>query len=81
MFHRRTLLEKQALLDKLNEDLAAEYAVIVQYVIYAAKTTGPYRPQFFLAEVADEKLHAQFLSNKIVALEGEPTAYYMMDEW
>jgi len=42
---------------------------------YAAKATGPYRPQlvqFFLAEVADEQLHAQFLANKIVALGGEP---------
>ena len=28
--------------------------------------------QFFLAEVADEQLHAQFLANKIVALGGEP---------
>jgi bacterioferritin len=43
---------------------------------YAAKATGPYRPQlvqFFLGEVADEQLHAQFLANKIVALGGEPT--------
>lgn len=29
--------------------------------------------QFFLVEVADEQLHAQFLANKIVALGGEPT--------
>ncbi len=38
--------------------------------------TGPYRPQlsqFFLAEVSDEQLHAQFLANKIAALGGEPT--------
>jgi bacterioferritin len=28
--------------------------------------------QFFLTEVADEQLHAQFLANKIVALGGEP---------
>src|SRR5215204_6654545 len=43
---------------------------------HAAKATGPYRPQlsqFFLTEVADEQLHAQFLANKIVALGGEPT--------
>ena len=42
---------------------------------YAAKATGPYRPQlsqFFLTEVADEQGHAQFLANKIVALGGEP---------
>jgi bacterioferritin len=44
---------------------------------YAAKATGPYRPQlsaFFLAEVPDEQGHAQFLANKIVALGGEPVA-------
>jgi bacterioferritin len=29
--------------------------------------------QFFMAEVPDEQLHAQFLANKIVALGGEPT--------
>ena len=29
--------------------------------------------QFFLTEVADEQLHAQYLANKIVALGGEPT--------
>ncbi len=69
-------MEKQALIDKLNEDLAGELAAIIQYLTYAAKSTGPYRPQlsqFFLAEVADETLHAQFLANKIVALGGEPT--------
>jgi bacterioferritin len=37
---------------------------------------GPYRPQlttFFLQEIADEQIHAQYLANKIVALGGEPT--------
>ena len=60
----------------LNDDLAGEFGAIIQYLTYAAKATGPYRPQlsqFFLAEVADEQLHAQFLANKIVALGGEPT--------
>lgn len=69
-------MDKQQLIDKLNEDLAGELSAIVQYITYAAKATGPYRPQlaqFFLAEVADEQLHAQFLANKIVALGGEPT--------
>src|SRR5690606_919768 len=44
--------------------------------VYAAKVTGPYRPQlveFFLQEVPDEQGHAQFLANKIVALGGTPT--------
>ena len=64
------------LVTHLNEDLAGELGAIIQYLTYAAKATGPYRPQlaqFFLAEVADEQLHAQFLANKIVALGGEPT--------
>ena len=68
-------MDKQALIQNLNQDLAGELSAIIQYLTYAAKATGPYRPQlaqFFLAEVADEQLHAQFLANKIVALGGEP---------
>jgi bacterioferritin len=64
------------MIDALNQDLAGELGAIIQYITYAAKVTGPYRPQlsqFFLAEVADEQLHAQYLANKIVALGGEPT--------
>jgi bacterioferritin len=69
-------MDKQTLIDNLNKDLANELSAIAQYITYAAKATGPYRPQladFFLTEVADEQLHAQFLANKIVALGGEPT--------
>jgi len=69
-------MDKQTMIDRLNEDLAGELSAIIQYLTYAAKATGPYRPQlsqFFLAEVADEQLHAQYLANKIVALGGEPT--------
>ncbi len=68
-------MDRQTLIDHLNEDLAGELGAIIQYITYAAKATGPYRPQlaqFFLAEVADEQGHAQFLANKIVALGGEP---------
>lgn len=68
-------MDKATLIRKLNEDLANEFSAIIQYLTYAAKATGPYRPQlsaFFLAEVADEQGHAQFLANKIVALGGEP---------
>jgi bacterioferritin len=60
----------------LNDVLAGELGAIIQYITYAAKATGPYRPQlaqFFLTEVTDEQLHAQYLANKIVALGGEPT--------
>ena len=69
-------MDKQTLMDHLNEDLAGELQAIIQYITYAAKVTGPYRPQlvqFFLAEVADEQAHAQYLANKIVAMGGEPT--------
>lgn len=69
-------MDKQALIDALNEDLAGEFGAIIQYITYAAKATGPYRPQlaaFFLEEVVDEQGHAQYLANKIVALGGEPT--------
>ena len=68
-------MDKKQLIDRLNEDLAGELSAIIQYLTYAAKATGPFRPQlsqFFLAEVADEQLHAQYLANKIVALGGEP---------
>ena len=69
-------MDKQTMVKLLNEDLAGELGAIIQYITYAAKATGPYRPQlsaFFLQEVADEQLHAQYLANKICALGGEPT--------
>jgi bacterioferritin len=64
------------LIEILNEDLAYELSAIAQYITYAAKVSGPYRPElskFFLAEVPDETGHAQFLADKITALGGEPT--------
>jgi bacterioferritin len=69
-------MDKQTLIDHLNDDFAGELGAIIQYLTYAAKAAGPFRPQlvqFFMAEVPDEQLHAQFLANKIVALGGEPT--------
>lgn len=69
-------MDKKTMIARLNEDLAGELSAVIQYTTYAAKVTGPYRPQltqFFLAEVPDELGHAQFLANKIVALGGEPT--------
>jgi len=69
-------MDKQTLIANLNEDLSGELGAIIQYLTYAAKVTGPYRPQlaqFFLDEVADEQGHAQYLANKIVALGGEPS--------
>ena len=69
-------MDKQTLIENLNQDLAGELGAIIQYITYAAKVTGPFRPQlvdFFMAEVPDEQLHAQYLANKIVAMGGEPT--------
>ena len=69
-------MEKEQLIERLNDDLSDELSAIVQYLTYAAKVTGPYRPQlseFMMGEVPDEQRHAQFLANKIVALGGEPT--------
>lgn len=69
-------MDKTELIKRLNEDLSGELSAITQYITYAAKATGPFRPQlsqFFLDEVPDEQGHALFLANKIVALGGEPT--------
>lgn len=69
-------MKKETLIRNLNDDLASELSAIIQYITYAAKVSGVYRPQlaqFFLAEVPDEQGHAQFLANKIVALGGDPT--------
>lgn len=69
-------MNKEMLIANLNKDLAGELSAVVQYITYAAKATGPHRPQlkqFYLEEVPDEQKHAQFLAEKIVALGGEPT--------
>ncbi len=69
-------MEKKELIKGLNQDLAGEYGAIIQYLTYAAKATGPHRPQlveFYESEIVDEQGHAKFLANKIVALGGEPT--------
>lgn len=69
-------MDKKKMIAALNEDLAGELSAITQYLTYAAKANGPYRPQlaaFFMAEVPDETAHAQYLANKIVALGGDPT--------
>ena len=74
-YRKEELQGKVGLIDHLNEDLAGELSAIIQYITYAAKVTGPHRPElvaFFLNEVPDEQRHAQFLANKIVALGGEP---------
>ena len=69
--------DREALIARLNHDLAGEYQAIVMYIHYSAKLTGPFRRELralFQAEVADEQGHAQFLSDKIAAMGGEPTS-------
>ena len=69
-------VDRQALIEGLNHDLAGEYQAILMYTHYSAKLTGPYRRELralFQAEIADEQGHAQFLADKVAALGGEPT--------
>src|SRR3954468_15361675 len=69
-------LNKQALIDGLNSDLAGEYAAIIQYTHYAATVTGPFRESLrtmFMAELPDEQRHAQYLADQIAFLGGTPT--------
>ncbi len=71
-----TTLDREALVEGLNHDLAGEYQAILMYVHYSAKLTGPYRRELralFQAEIGDEQGHAQLLADKIAALGGEPT--------
>lgn len=70
------MADLKALIDGLNEDLAAEYQAVVMYRTYASLVTGPWRielRQFFESEIPDELGHAAFLADKIVALGGVPT--------
>ena len=64
------------LIEGLNHNLAGEYQAILMYTHYSAKLTGPFRRELrslFQAGIVDEQAHAQFLSDKIAALGGEPT--------
>ena len=69
-------MDMQQLIAGLNRDLANEFQAIVGYTQWAARVTGPHRPQFrsfFQTEVPDELRHAQYLADTIVALGGVPT--------
>lgn len=65
----------ETLVKELNGDLANEYQAIIMYTTYSAQVKGPQRPQlveFFQSEIPDERGHAQFLADKVVALGGMP---------
>ena len=64
------------LIAALNEDLAHEYASVIQYRAFASMVRGPHRPALrplFAGEIGDELAHAALLADAIVALGGEPT--------
>lgn len=67
---------KQDLIAGLNVDLSNEYSAIIMYTTFAASVTGLHyqilKP-FFEKEIPDEQNHAQYLAEKIVTLEGNPT--------
>lgn len=70
-------MDRQKLIDLLNQDLAGELQAVIMYTVYSAQVKGPYRPQlvqFMQAEIADELGHAQFLADKIVSLGGVPVS-------
>lgn len=65
----------EELVSGLNVDLAHEYQAIITYIVYAATVRGIHRQElreFFEAEIPDELRHAQFLAQKIAALNGQP---------
>jgi bacterioferritin len=70
-------MSREDLIAALNDDLSSEYMAILQYIQYSALVKGLDRPQlsaFLRGEIPDELGHAQFLSDKIVALGGIPTS-------
>lgn len=68
---------RDELIAGLNEDLANEYTAIISYLLHSRLANGRGRmelAEFFEAEITDELEHAKYLSHKIVALGGTPTA-------
>ena len=69
------MADNKALIDGLNEDLAAEYQAVIMYRTYASLVSGPWRQElraFFEGEIPDELGHAAYLADKVVALGGIP---------
>jgi len=74
MVSRRT--EARDLIEGLNEDLANEYASVIQYRTFASTLRGPHRltlRSLFEGEIPDELGHAGILADYITALGGTPT--------
>ena len=69
-------MSKEALIQGLNEDLAAEWGTIIRYTYQAGKSfglLGAELRELFQEEAQDELGHATFLTDVIVDLGGEPT--------
>ncbi len=70
------MVEKQELIDALNMGLSLELQAIVQYLHHSYSIMGPFRSAL-ADELSDfskaEMHHMEYLSNKIVALGGDPT--------
>ncbi len=64
------------LIQGLNEDLAAEWGTVIRYSYQAGKSygiLGAELREILMRETADELAHAQFLTDVILDLGGEPT--------
>jgi bacterioferritin len=68
-------MDKRALIEALNNDLAGEFQAILAYTRWSAEVSGPHRDTLramFQREIPDELGHAQFLADKIVVYGGTP---------
>lgn len=68
--------QRAELIAGLNDDLAHEYASVIQYRTFASAVRGPHRltlRPMFAAEIADELAHAELIADTIVTLGGTPT--------
>jgi len=69
-------MDREKIINALNEALAQEHACYVRYKTHAAVITGPYAEavESRLKEIAgDESQHAEKLRDRITALNGTPT--------
>lgn len=67
--------KKKKMIDGLNGALSDEFAAVQLYTVASTLVTGPMQPGLaeYLAEEGPEELqHAKFLSEKIVAMGGQP---------
>lgn len=69
-------MSQEALIQGLNEDLAAELGTVIRYTYQSSKAmgfAGVELREILEDEIADELGHAAFLMDVIVDLGGEPT--------